>query len=859
MTIVDGHRVTWICGETLLEMTVGGITGDVPRNVGLRVVGWDHAQPFCELFEALWNKTSRTLPSTEAPPLLFSQVYYNTRVAGEPDESFAISNPCPDSVDVSGCFVTDNANGGGTYEGLLRLPHGTIIPPQGTLYVAREAEAFRDTFGRYPDLQYGPDGDDTVPLVQTFGWGLTLTNTRDELFLLDPQGGVVDTIVYGGDLRNVSGWSGPPIPLLPEGRLLKRASPECPSVPGSPLSGYTDTDCGADWVSPRQYRPGQSAFLPETFTADRLTTFVSPDSSFGALRDLIDGARKSVRVAVYQLMNLHLVNLLCNASGRGVNVTVLLEGGPVGGVTPDQKAASAMLHEAGCTVLYLVSDSSSGVYARYDYVPAKYCVVDGESVAVMSENWVATGIPFHRAGNRGMGIIVHDRGTAGYFTVVFGQDTDTARADVAAYDPGIFAEGEATEALPGEGNSSRIQEICGPPPAGTDLEYRRPDLDHRPRFDAREFTGPAKVTPVVSPDTSLHPGTIMGMLDSAERSILVQQLEVSPNWTSRGRVLPNLYLEALLDAARRGVEVKVLLDSAYVGRGEDFDNADMVEVLRATAAEEGLNLQADLIHLGGAPGTHSELAKVHNKAIIVDSCKVLLSSINWVRGAALLNREAGLIVEHPGAARYYEDVFLHDWNLSVQRDLSMHITPGADITLLPGTTWELNLRISGTGGAMSTGPGLTNGTTLAVTIDLPAHEGGWVWGLGADGGRMAEVRLREGEEVAVRLTVTAPDNPWASSSDVEVPVFAQTGGRRSCVGVLHLHVEWSESALGALGNLSLDLEGEEEEGHKSPGNAREPFVALGLVMGVVFCLAVSREYLVRWWKGRRKRAGQERP
>ena len=237
--------------------------------------------------------------------------------------------------------------------------------------------------------------------------------------------------------------------------------------------------------------------------------------------------------------------------------------------------------------------------------------------------------------------------------------------------------------------------------------------------------------------------------------------------------------------------------------------------------------------------------------MVVSTLQCTLSPVRSLSSfAALLNREAGVIVEHSGAARYYENVFRYDWNLSVQREVSMRITPGNDITLLPGTTWELNLRISGTGGALHTGPWLSNGTALPVVIDIPAPEGGWRWGLGDNGGRIAEVRLREGEEIAVGLTVTAPQSPWASSLHVEVPVFAETGGRRSCVVVLQLHVEWTESVVGALGNLSLDLESEGKKGHSSADDASEPFVALGLVMGLVFCLAVCREYAVRWWKGR---------
>jgi phosphatidylserine/phosphatidylglycerophosphate/cardiolipin synthase-like enzyme len=43
---------------------------------------------------------------------------------------------------------------------------------------------------------------------------------------------------------------------------------------------------------------------------------------------------------------------------------------------------------------------------------------------------------------------------------------------------------------------------------------------------------------------------------------------------------------------------------------------------------------------------------------------VLVSSINWNSVSPNFNREAGVIIEHPGVAGYFLEVFEDDWNSS---------------------------------------------------------------------------------------------------------------------------------------------------------------------------------------------------
>ncbi|MEI8331026.1 MAG: phospholipase D-like domain-containing protein [Methanomicrobiales archaeon] len=56
----------------------------------------------------------------------------------------------------------------------------------------------------------------------------------------------------------------------------------------------------------------------------------------------------------------------------------------------------------------------------------------------------------------------------------------------------------------------------------------------------------------------------------------------------------------------------------------------------------------------------SNLETIHNKGVIVDGQRVIVSSINWTRNSPNFNREAGVKIEHPGVARYFHNVVEDD-------------------------------------------------------------------------------------------------------------------------------------------------------------------------------------------------------
>lgn len=65
----------------------------------------------------------------------------------------------------------------------------------------------------------------------------------------------------------------------------------------------------------------------------------------------------------------------------------------------------------------------------------------------------------------------------------------------------------------------------------------------------------------------------------------------------------------------------------------------------------------------------------HTKGIIVDSETILLGSHNVTNQGVQVNRDASLLLRHKGIARYYERVFLHDWDHLARDTVREEATP----------------------------------------------------------------------------------------------------------------------------------------------------------------------------------------
>jgi phosphatidylserine/phosphatidylglycerophosphate/cardiolipin synthase-like enzyme len=505
-----------------------------------------------------------------------------------PASALRIAEFCPDT------YLPRDADAYFILEGTGSLAHVTISDGEGSLAfpvgaqaggrvtVADEAVAYRATHGGLPDFEVRETSPAVPDMVKTGRYAPA--NEGDEL-ILSSGGMVIQSIHWPGDFH--------------------------------PREGQVHFLGGSGW-DPRILLIGQSRFLPETFRNATVTAFVSPDSSFRVLEAAVTQAQREILVNAYEISHPGIRDLLVAARRRGVSVLVLLEGGPVGGITREEEATCATLNESGIPLFRMTTTTAA--HARYRYNHAKYLVIDGAALLISTENFGIHGYPPPGSrGNRGWGAFIEDPGVAGYFGEVF--SADLHGGDVIPYAPSQ-------------------KEIPFPFPTL---------LPSAPRYPPLRVTG-VTVTPVLSPDTS---GEVISLLSRAEDRIEVEQASIRN--TSAWQLDP--FLSAAVNASRRGVAVRILLDGSRYNDEGPADNNEMVDVVNEIARREALPLVARIMEPGPA-----NLDAIHTKGVIIDRRFVLISSINWNGNSPNFNREAGVILESPAIGSYYSSVFDDDWN-----------------------------------------------------------------------------------------------------------------------------------------------------------------------------------------------------
>ncbi len=551
--------------------------------------------------------------------VLITEVYADTLMKGEPDEFIVLENFGDSAVNLEGWSISDG-------EGEIIFPD-FVVQPHQKVYVAREAEAFERQaldFGVAvrADFEY-ENSSEEVPNLQTRGV-FALRNKGDEVILRDKGGEVVDAVIFGDAKFNGDAWRGAPLQRPVEGMVFKR-------------KGGKDTNTRRDWVLLWLHTP---YFDAKRFNCVEAVAFVSPDCSFEVICDELARASSFICLNVYEFESFALKDALRNAILRGVKVKILLEGSPVGGMSDEEEEIVEELREAGAEVRF-----SAEPFVNH----AKYAVIDGESVIIMTENWGNSGVPHEKTfGNRGWGIILRSKELAEYFKNVFDADFRRGKAELnegAKENREVYGKAEKGGEVEGKGMPELLL-------SSSDAEYVLVG-DIEPFYACGNIT----VEPILAPDNAYE--EILSMLEGARERIYVEMFSAEKIWFNN-ECMMNPFFDALISAARRGCEVKVLLDAKEYNLDGNNDNDEVVEWLNGVARAENLNLRAEIADLDALG-----LLKIHNKGAIIDGQKVLISSLNW-KSCSLHNREAGVIVESEPVARYYEQVFMHDWNLTVK-------------------------------------------------------------------------------------------------------------------------------------------------------------------------------------------------
>ena len=497
---------------------------------------------------------------------LITEVCPDGYAKGDGDEYILLSG----TGSLDGWVITDS-------EGSVRFPPGTFS--SGEIILAREGAAYYRIHNAYPDYEIY----DTAAGVSNavFTGRFQMANAKDDLTLLF-QDNPVQSFSWPEDFVSKNGQ----------------------------IHVYEN-----DVWDERVLRIGQSRFSPETFLAESVTLFVSPDSSFEVVDSVITNAQSELCISMYEFTHPELAESVADAASRGVSVTLLVEGGPVGGMSSEEKGVLNYLVRSGAAVYTI--ESTDTLPARYRYLHTKYLVADGDVTLVLSENFKPTGIPLPGSrGNRGWGAAVESPDVAEYFHEVF--SADLCGYDIYPYVPG-------SDPFP---DSWRDDDITVLFPAKTVYNV--------------------EVTPIISPDTS---NLIPLLIQNAREKIDLQQAYIS-RYPGDAH---NIWLDFVLDAGGRGIPVRVMLDGMYYNTDNDYDNDEIVANINRMFKNGSISAEARLM----LPDEYR--TKLHNKGLIVDMKYVLISSINWNYNSPNSNREAGIIIKSTESSEYFSEVFQFDW------------------------------------------------------------------------------------------------------------------------------------------------------------------------------------------------------
>jgi cardiolipin synthase len=454
-----------------------------------------------------------------------------------------------------------------------------------------------------------------------------LADKGDEVLMFSPLNNLLDAFVYGSSEFSGEGWKGSPFPKVDRGHSALR-------------NGYFDTDCAGDWETTV---PGRSSLSCASgwYTVE---PFIIPVDGRERLIREIDFSTRTILMALYKINDPVIVDRLCKSSLRGVNVTILVEGQPVAGIDDAERGSLRNLLASGVDIRLLQSHDG---YKRYQYIHCKYAIFDGHRTCVMSENLITYSLD----SNRGWGVLVDSDELARYFSRIFIEDADLSRMDVKRALKDDFK---------------------------VDVMLDRTDITIS-SIEHQKFS--CQVRPIISPDFSFE--LIHDIISSAQKEILIEQLYCDLS-------LENELLRGILDAARRGIKVRFLLDSSFFAQSGS-NNQDLIEELNIIGVSENIDLQARMV------SSYHDFAVLHNKGVIVDN-HVIVSSINWCEGAFFENREAGLILSSSSLADYFSKFYWDDWNIDpyppvVSIDASEKVHEG-EMILISGRNSSDNAGIS---------------------------------------------------------------------------------------------------------------------------------------------------------------------
>ena len=128
-----------------------------------------------------------------------NQIFYDTPGTDADEEWIEIYNPNNFDIDISDYKMGDEEEKGQS-EGMYKFPPDTIIKKKSFIVIAQKATVFNSMYGFYPSFELEETTADIDNMIKYSSYSsgkISLTNTADEVLLLDDNGTAIDIVIYG--------------------------------------------------------------------------------------------------------------------------------------------------------------------------------------------------------------------------------------------------------------------------------------------------------------------------------------------------------------------------------------------------------------------------------------------------------------------------------------------------------------------------------------------------------------------------------------------------------------------------------------------------------------------------------------
>ena len=446
----------------------------------------------------------------------------------------------------------------------------------------------------------------------------------------------------------------PPLPETFQGLPIEVSNPSLKDLvrlsrgPAVAEAAFRTLGTGAEEIT---YFPPPDTQLDPVNGQMHVIAHVSPDAGWTQLKKFLDATNIKLVVGMYDFGAPHIEGII-EAMGRGENfqklTLVMQHGEDVGSGTKEDDLTDDQVVAVLSSALgnrfenaWVKKGSINGWISSSYHI--KVAVRDQQAFWLSSGNWQSSNQPdadplaeqpltrsWLSRYNREWHAIVEHAGLATTYETFLLHDFDNNRDNVPREElalPDLFV--PRTFFLP------TVEERAAP------FRYFAP-------FDETRFF---TVQPLLTPDN--YHEHVLRLVESAEEELLIQNQTFNAPKENHQKL--RQLVNAVLAKQQAGLRVRIIFRVLFASSARET-----LEELK----DFGFNMDSFRVQKG-----------CHTKGIVVDRKRVLLGSQNWSNDGVSVNRDASLLFDDEPLAKYFAEIFEHDWNSLAKQSIGSESLP----------------------------------------------------------------------------------------------------------------------------------------------------------------------------------------